>query len=650
MIRLALRSLASRRLRTALTIVAILLGVAMISGTYVLTDQIHNAFNDIFSDRLRARRRSRSRPGSGSARRATPRAPRSPCRRRLLARSAAGPRRALRRRHGAGRSRPSSSTASWSRATARRRSSSRTATPVRDRLVAGRRRAGEAAAEVAVTSGFAARHHLALGDAIAVVTDTRPQDAAHRRRLPLAGRGVAGRHHHGRRAARRRAALVRPRGPAEQHRRGRGARRDAPARCATGSAAALPATVDVKTGAQAAAEPEQPTPRRRSTASCSRRCWPSAAWPCFVGAFIIFNAFSITVAQRRREFAMLRALGASRRQVLATVTGEALAMGIAASLLGLVAGLGVAKAINALFKAVGADIPTGGLALSPRTIVVALRRRRRRDPAVGPVPALRATRVPPVAALQRGRAAPAVASRSSEHTGGDRSAPCWAPRCSRPAWSSAAATTTAAARDGRRRGAAVRGRWRCWPGTSCGRWPRLIGRPLQALAPTSGRLARENAARNPQRTAATAAALMIGLALVVFVAVFAQGLKTSFVDALANSNRADVVVTDDTGMMALPARGVAAVRALPGVETATGIAFGDAAGERRRRPTSAPSSPRRSRASGTSPGSRAAATRCSAGSAPARPSSRSSTPRATACTIGSTPHRATVAVRHDGHG
>ena len=81
----------------------------------------------------------------------------------------------------------------------------------------------------------------------------------------------------------------------------------------------------------------------------------------FVGAFIIFNAFSITVAQRRREFAMLRALGASRRQVLVTVAGEALAMGVAASMFGLFAGLGVAGLINALFKAVGADIPTAGL-------------------------------------------------------------------------------------------------------------------------------------------------------------------------------------------------------------------------------------------------------------------------------------------------
>ena len=79
-----------------------------------------------------------------------------------------------------------------------------------------------------------------------------------------------------------------------------------------------------------------------------------------VGAFIIFNAFSITVAQRLREFAMLRSLGATRRQVLLTVLGEALLMGVFASVVGLFAGLGVARGINALFKAVGADIPTAG--------------------------------------------------------------------------------------------------------------------------------------------------------------------------------------------------------------------------------------------------------------------------------------------------
>ncbi len=154
----------------------------------------------------------------------------------------------------------------------------------------------------------------------------------------------------------------------------------------------------------------------------------------FVGAFIIFNAFSITVAQRRREFAMLRALGASRRQVLATVAGEALAMGVAASLLGLVAGLGVAKAVNALFKAVGADLPTGGLTLTPRTIIVAL--------LVGVGVTLASAAAAGAARHQsaarggplRGRPAAAVALRPAEHAGRLRPSPCWAPPCSRPAW------------------------------------------------------------------------------------------------------------------------------------------------------------------------------------------------------------------------
>ncbi len=114
--------------------------------------------------------------------------------------------------------------------------------------------------------------------------------------------------------------------------------------------AALPATVDVKTGAQAAAS-ESSDASKSINSFLQPALLAFGGVAVFVGAFIIFNAFSITVAQRRREFAMLRALGASRRQVLATVTGEALAMGVTASLLGLVAGLGVAKAIDALFKA-----------------------------------------------------------------------------------------------------------------------------------------------------------------------------------------------------------------------------------------------------------------------------------------------------------
>ena len=91
-----------------------------------------------------------------------------------------------------------------------------------------------------------------------------------------------------------------------------------------------------------------------------------------VGAFLIFNTFSITVGQRLREFAMLRTLGASRRQVMWSVIGEALIMGVVASVVGLFGGMGLAKLLNQLFKAIGADIPTAGIGLQTRTVVVAL--------------------------------------------------------------------------------------------------------------------------------------------------------------------------------------------------------------------------------------------------------------------------------------
>ena len=169
--------------------------------------------------------------------------------------------------------------------------------------------------------------------------------------------------------------------------------------------AALPTTVSVKTGEQAAADATSET-----AASINGFLTPMllafAGVSVFVGAFIIFNAFSITVAQRRREFAMLRALGASRRQVLRSVVAEALTLGVLASAVGIVAGLGVAKAINLLFKALGADIPTAGIALEPRTILIAALVGVGVTLVSALAPALRATRVPPVAALQEGAALP----------------------------------------------------------------------------------------------------------------------------------------------------------------------------------------------------------------------------------------------------
>ena len=126
----------------------------------------------------------------------------------------------------------------------------------------------------------------------------------------------------------------------------------------------------------------------------------------FVGAFTIYNTLSITVAQRSRELALLRALGATRRQVLRSVVAEAAVVGTVASAIGLVAGLGLAQLLSGLFAALGVDLPTTGTVFSTRTIVVSL--------AVGIVvtvlaglgPALRATRVSPVNAMREGAEIP----------------------------------------------------------------------------------------------------------------------------------------------------------------------------------------------------------------------------------------------------
>ena len=127
----------------------------------------------------------------------------------------------------------------------------------------------------------------------------------------------------------------------------------------------------------------------------------------FVGAFTIYNTLSITVAQRSRELALLRALGATRRQVLRSVVLEALAIGTVASVIGLVAGIGLAKLLNGVFASAGVDLPSTDTVFGARTIIVSL--------AVGIVvtvvaalgPALRATRVSPVTAMREGTDIPA---------------------------------------------------------------------------------------------------------------------------------------------------------------------------------------------------------------------------------------------------
>ena len=126
----------------------------------------------------------------------------------------------------------------------------------------------------------------------------------------------------------------------------------------------------------------------------------------FVGAFVIFNTLSITVAQRVREFATLRTIGASRRQVRLSVILEALVIGALASVTGLFLGLGLAKGLSSIFAAIGFDMPQAGIVFAPRTIIVSLLAGILITLFAGLVPAMRATRVPPIAAVREGATLP----------------------------------------------------------------------------------------------------------------------------------------------------------------------------------------------------------------------------------------------------
>jgi putative ABC transport system permease protein len=293
----------------------------------------------------------------------------------------------------------------------------------------------------------------------------------------------------------------------------------------------------------------------------------------FVGAFQIFNTFSITVAQRTREFGMLRTLGASRGQILSSVGIEALVLGILGAVAGLVAGILFAAGINALFKAIGADLPNTGTVVLARTVIVSLLIGIVVTLVAALAPALRATRITPMAALReselqdskpRGRLTLIAAlllgglglalmliglfggieesGTAAGLLGGGAALILFAtslfsPRLVRPLAS-------------------------------------LAGTPMERVRGLTGRLARENAMRKPGRTATTAAALMIGLALVTFVTVFAAGLKSSIAKTIDENFKSDVILQNTDGFSPIPRDAVAAADETDGVANVSAVTYG----------------------------------------------------------------------------
>jgi putative ABC transport system permease protein len=337
-------------------------------------------------------------------------------------------------------------------------------------------------------------------------------------------------------------------------------------------AAVMPENVEVRTGEENA---EQQSADIEDDLGFLKTALLTFAWiALFVGAFTIFNTFSITVAQRTREFGMLRTLGASRRQVLTSVLIEAIVIGLLGAGTGIVAGIGVASGLNSLFKSFGIDLPNTGNVIQTRTIVVCLVVGLVITLIAAIVPAIRATRVSPMEALRE---------HASEPTRGRRRIV------------TAVAVVLSAAglvamcvglfggleSAGQEASLLALGAALLFFGVAL-LSPRLVppiaaavGKPLERLRGLTGRLAKENAVRNPGRTATTAAALMIGLALVTFVSVFAAGISASIDDAIDKSFVGDLTLQHQDGFSPIPAAAGEEVRGIEGVDAVSSIRFGE---------------------------------------------------------------------------
>ncbi len=281
----------------------------------------------------------------------------------------------------------------------------------------------------------------------------------------------------------------------------------------------------------------------------------------FVGGFVIFNTLAITVAQRTRELALLRALGATEGQVLASVVVEAGAIGAVSSLAGLLVGPAVALLARAVLKAAGVVVPSTALTIEPRTVIIALAVGIGVTLAAGLLPGIRATRVSPIEGLRIGAGAQ-----------GQR----------RPGFGTAAMALLLAFIGA---GVGLTG-----SGSSSSRLAtstvgavvmllagvmlvpllvpvvvRIFAWPLERTGGVVPKLARENAARTPARTAITASSLMIGLALVLFVSVYITGFRTATRRAIDRTFVADFAIGSADGSSSIPPVSARALALVPSV-------------------------------------------------------------------------------------
>ncbi|HYI20374.1 MAG TPA: FtsX-like permease family protein [Solirubrobacteraceae bacterium] len=295
----------------------------------------------------------------------------------------------------------------------------------------------------------------------------------------------------------------------------------------------------------------------------------------FVGGFLIFNTFAVTVAQRSREFALLRTLGASRPQILRSVVAETLVIGFVASLLGLLGGLLLAPGLRGLLASFGLELPSTGTVVEARTIIVAFAVGMIATLVSGIVPARRATRVEPLEAM-REAASPGTRRVSRRRLLTSAIVIALGLLALMLGLFGGLEGGSAAGMTGLGMVVMVLGVALLAP-VLVRPLARFIGRPLERFQGMPGRLARENAERQPQRTAITASALMIGLALVAFTAIFASGFTASIdkvIDEQLSSS--SLIVTHDDGFSPVPAAVGETLRGVPGVDTVSPMRFDQA--------------------------------------------------------------------------
>lgn len=572
MIRFALKGLAGRKLRTSLTAVAIVLGVAMVSGTYVLTDSIAKAFDAIFSEVYRGTDATITpksafdvQGGSGSVE--------APFDESLLEQVKALPDVAAAIGGVAGEAQligadgkaivfGGAPNLGFSVDPGKPEFNSLT-------LEEG---TWPQAREVVVDVATASKKHLAVGRRIRVQAEGPAQtlrisglvkfgSVSTIGGATLAGFDLA--------TAQR---LFRKTGKLDQI---RVAAKDgvSPARLIPEIRAILPAGTEVRSGDAQAREDAKGT--NDFVPFLQKFLLAFGGIALFVGSFVIANSLSITIAQRMRELATLRTLGASRRQVLGSIVLEALVVGVLASVTGLFLGLGLARLLFRLFDAVGFTLPNSGLVFQSRTAVVAL--------LVGIVvtllaslrPALRATRVPPIAAVREGATLPAGRFARFRTLGATLLTAAGFAALVWGLFGPGLGTTEVLVSMGLGTlliffGVAMLSA-RFVPGLSG-----LIGWPAARIGSAAGLLARDNARRNPQRTASTAAALMIGLALVTLVATLAAGITHTFRSSVNDIFSADYAITAQNNFSPIPTAAAQAASRAPGVTAVGSVRTGEA--------------------------------------------------------------------------